>query len=70
MALAKKGSRCGKYYDHYPSGGKTQYNGIQRCVLDEHNLVSGRQAILDLCEDCMSAFDKFMIDGGRFDDKT
>lgn len=29
MALAKKCDRCGKLYEHYPTGNKPQYNSIQ-----------------------------------------
>lgn len=30
MSLAKRCDRCGKFYDHYPTGNKPQYNAIRR----------------------------------------
>lgn len=62
MALAKKCTRCKKYYDHYPTGKKVQYNAVKRTMLDSTgNWVNGEGA-MDLCEDCMAAFDKFMTE--------
>lgn len=51
MALAKKCDRCGKLYEHYP-------DEIRRW-----HLLSDDK-ILDLCHECMKAFNEFMI-GGR-----
>lgn len=70
MALAKKCSRCGKYYDHYPTGHKIVRNSIARVTLDAKGSVSGNDDPMDFCEECMSEFDKFMINGGKFDDKN
>ena len=70
MSLAKKCNRCGKYYDHYPKGSKIQYNGVQRFFRDEYGGMTRIDEALDLCLECMDAFDKFMTSGGIFDDKT
>lgn len=65
MALAKKCDRCGKLYEHYPKGNKTQYNAIKR-VYKSHSCTSIQEDYsLDLCPECMSKFDKFMTVGGR-----
>lgn len=70
MALAKQCDRCGKWYKHYPTGAKIVRNAIARVTINAKGEVNGNDNPMDFCEDCMSAFDKFMIDGGRFDDKT
>lgn len=67
MALARKCGRCGKYYDHYPIGNKREYNSIQRRQYRLDDGFVDRQDKIDLCPDCMSEFDKFMTDGGKFD---
>ena len=62
MSLAKKCTRCKKYYDHYPTGKKVQYNAVKRTMLDSAgNLVNGEES-MDLCQDCMTAFDRFMTE--------
>lgn len=68
MSLAKKCNRCGKYYDHYPKGSKIQYNGFRRICRDEGGGQKDSTGPFDLCLECMNAFDRFMISGGRFDD--
>ena len=70
MSLAKKCSRCGKFYEHYPTGEKTQWNGVARIYMDHRGTFREHHCWLDFCPECMSAFDKFMMNGGRFDDKT
>ena len=69
MALAKKCSRCKKYYDHYPTGDKKQWNGVLRIHVDKTGVRTDWHMDLDFCPECMSEFDKFMINGGKFDDK-
>lgn len=70
MALAKKCNRCGKYYDYYPKGAKVQHNGVARVTISGAGLIKANDDPMDLCEKCMSEFDKFMMSGGKFDDKT
>lgn len=63
MALAKKCDRCGKLYEYYPTGNKTQYNAVKRCmILRDGNLYTDEKSI-DLCPECMKAFDEFIIKG-------
>jgi len=70
MALARKCGRCGKYYDHYPIGNKTQFNSVQRKQYTSDDRFVFHQDKIDLCSDCMAEFDKFMINGGKFNDQT
>lgn len=51
MSLAKKCDRCGKLYEPYSTG----ENSIR---------LIRNYKILDLCPECMKAFNEFMIDGG------
>ncbi len=63
MALAKKCDRCGKFYDHYPNGNKSQSNAIRKVqkdatggtlnafanwVIDLMQLLLVRRAMVDL----------------------
>ena len=68
MALAKKCDRCEKLYEHYPKGNKVEYNGVQRISLADNGGTVTLGYKKDLCPECMAAFDKFMISGGKFDD--
>ena len=70
MALAKKCDRCGKLYEYYPAGSKVEFNGVRRVKIRPDGAQSDCSSNIDFCPECMSAFDRFMIDGGRFDDKT
>lgn len=70
MSLAKKCNRCGKYYDPYPKGATRRHNGVRRLCLSDTGSLLDHGDMLDLCPECMDAFDKFMTSGGRFDDKT
>ena len=70
MALAKKCDRCGKLHEHYPKGSTIQYNAVRRTQVRDDGIILGQGDVIDLCEDCMAEFDKFMTSGGRFDDKT
>lgn len=63
MALAKKCDRCGKLYEHYPIGKKFQANAIRRCYMLDDGRLSSNDKIIDLCPECMKAFDEFMIRG-------
>lgn len=70
MALAKKCDRCGKLYEYYPKGIKSQCNAIRRAERNQRGefINSCGYPDYDLCPECMAAFDKFMISGGKFDD--
>ena len=72
MSLAKKCDRCGKLYEHYPKGNKSQCNAIRRVQRTQTGEFTNSCGfpVHDLCPECMSAFDKFMTSGGKFDDKT
>ena len=69
MALAKKCDRCGKMYEHYPKGTKIVRNSVSRVTINDKGEIRGNDTPMDLCEECMAEFDKFMINGGKFDDK-
>lgn len=61
MAIAKKCDRCGKFYEHYPVGNQPgEYNGIAKVRLGKNGAVEYRCSDIDLCQDCMNAFNKFM----------
>lgn len=62
MALAKKCDRCKKYYDHYPTGKKFQYNAVKRSEVNDVGSYVDSDKYMDLCEDCMAAFDRFMTE--------
>ena len=68
MALAKKCDRCGKLYEHYPTGNKNQANGIKRVYKDMSGYIRFEDLSLDLCPECMKAFDEFMTKG-KFGDE-
>lgn len=68
MALAKKCDRCGKLYEHYPSGNKIEYNSVRRVCRFQNGEINCQNTVLDLCPECISEFDKWMI-GGKFDDQ-
>ena len=68
MSLAKKCNRCEKYYDHYPKGNKKQYNGVRRIYRADTGSLQDNGDMLDLCPECMDAFDKFITSGGKFDE--
>ena len=68
MALAKKCDRCGKLYEHYPAGKKSQANAIRRVCKYASGYMDRQDDALDLCPECMSAFDEFMI-RGKFGDE-
>lgn len=71
MSLAKKCNRFGKYYDHYPTGTKIVHNSLVRLQMNVTcDNVMFQDTRIDLCPECMDAFDKFMTSGGKFDDKT
>ena len=62
MALAKKCDRCGKFYDHYPKGNKTQSNAIRKIQKDA---AGGTEEVctnwvIDLCPDCMDSFEDWL----------
>lgn len=62
MALAKKCDRCGKLYEHYPTGNKLQYNAIRRFQRNAvgETITGVRTLTTDLCPECMGKFEKFV----------
>ena len=68
MALAKKCDRCGKLYEHYPNGKNSLCNAIKRVRKAENGAITFEEISIDLCPECMEAFDKFMI-GVKFGDE-
>ena len=69
MSLAKRCDRCGKFYDHYPTGNKPQYNAIRRVQTMRDGTTYGYDKDLDLCQECMRAFNEF-LDGGNFENES
>ena len=66
MAIAKQCDRCGKFYNPYPmsnnpNNNPNMYNALRRIRMNNSNMVelTGSSPI-DLCEECMSEFDKFI----------
>lgn len=62
MALAKKCDRCKKLYEHYPNGNKYQYNAVKRVQKSSDGYALKNDTSMDLCPECMAAFNKFMVD--------
>ena len=62
MAIARKCDRCGKLYEFYPVGHKSQCNGVQRIYREKSGCLRYEES-LDFCPECMAAFDEFMING-------
>ena len=62
MAMAKKCDRCGKLYEHYPTGNKLQYNAIRRFQRNAvgETITCVKTLVTDLCPECMDEFEKFM----------
>lgn len=71
MAMAKKCDRCGKLYEYYPTGNKSQYNAIRRFQRNAvgETITCVKTLTTDLCPECMSEFDEFMTKGGSSDEK-
>ena len=71
MALAKKCDRCGKFYQHYPTGNKSQCNTIEKFQRNAagETINGGCSSKCDLCPECMAEFEKFMASGGIFNDQ-
>lgn len=71
MAMAKKCDRCGKLYEHYPKGNKPQSNAIRKIQRDAFGgtMNAYNEWMMDLCQECMSEFDKFMMKGKSSDEK-
>ena len=58
MAIVKRCNRCGKTYNHYQHD---NYNAIKRVKTDATNtFIFCSSTPIDLCEECMHEFDKFM----------
>ena len=71
MALAKKCDRCGKFYEHYPVGNRPgKYNAVAKVRLGKYGAVEYRSSDMDLCQDCMNAFVKFMKGSKIVEDKN
>ena len=62
MALAKKCDRCGKFYEHYPKGNKSQSNAIRKVQKDDTGGTVNAFAnwVIDLCPECMNSFEKWL----------
>ena len=61
MALAKKCDRCGKFYEHYPIGDQPGvFNAVGRMRRVRDSSRETALNIMDLCQDCMESFDRFM----------
>lgn len=60
MAMEKKCDRCGKWYEHYPTGNKSQYNAIRRIQRNGIGNTINSSYAIDLCPECMGEFEKFM----------
>lgn len=69
MAMAKKCDRCGKLYEHYPKGKLIGNNAIRRLCKNEYGGIIFQDNTIDLCQECMSEFDKFMTKGKFSDEK-
>lgn len=71
MSLAKRCDRCGKFYDHYPNptGSKPQYNAVRRVQTARDGATNVYEKDLDLCQECMRAFNEF-LDGGKFENES
>ena len=71
MSLAKKCDRCGKFYEHYPKGNKTQSNAIRKIQIDAFGgtMNDYNEWMMDLCQECMNEFEKFMAKGGSSNEK-
>lgn len=64
MAIARKCDRCGKLYEHYPTDDNCedgeQHNSIRKVYRDVNYKLLAETKPLDLCPDCMRAFNEFM----------
>ena len=62
MAMEKKCDRCGKLYEHYPTGNKLQSNAIRKIQRDAFGgtMNAYNEWMMDLCQECMDEFEKFM----------
>ena len=62
MAMAKKCDRCGKLYEHYPKGNKSQSNAIRKIQRDAFGgtMNANKGWTMDLCPECMDEVEKFM----------
>lgn len=71
MAMAKKCDRCGKLYEYYPKGNKAQSNAIRKIQRDAlgGTMNAYREWVMDLCQECMREFDKFMMKDKSSDEK-
>lgn len=60
MAMVNKCDRCGKLYEHYPTGNKLQYNAIRRIQRNAIGNTINSSYAIDLCPECINEFEKFM----------
>lgn len=66
MALAKKCDRCGKFYEHYTAVNQTgAYNAVGKIRRLLNGAIGSCDTAIDLCPDCMAAFEKFIKDEER-----
>ena len=63
MALAKKCDRCGKFYEQYTAVNQTGvYNAVSKIRRFPNGTIGSFDTAIDLCPDCMAAFEKFIKD--------
>lgn len=63
MALAKKCDRCGKLYESYSEGHKSQYNALRLIYRNSTGEVVNGSTAYDLCPECMEKFLTFIAKG-------
>lgn len=68
MALANKCDRCGKLYEYYPLGDAPGIcNSIARLRKNDIGQVVWSQKNIDLCPECMKAFNEFLNGSNKND---
>ena len=61
MAMAKKCDRCGKFYENYPTGNKSQYNALRIIQRNSIGETINGYTTYDLCPECMDELVKSMV---------
>ena len=68
MALVNKCDRCGRLYVHYPLGDAPGiYNSIARLRKNDIGQVVCSRENIDLCPECMKAFNEFWNGSNKFE---
>lgn len=71
MALAKKCDRCGKLYEHYPIGSIPEgFNAVRRVRNRVNGNAECEESAIEMCPECMAAFEKFMEELKSEDEKA